>query len=34
MLETLHNNQVLMKFVNAIIWIIPGILFTSAKNQK
>ena len=34
MLEAIFKNQVLMTFVIASIWIIPGILFTSATNRK
>ncbi len=34
MLETLFKNQVLMTFVIASIWIIPGILVTSAAKRK
>ena len=34
MLETILRNQVLITFVIAIIWIIPGILFASATNRK
>ena len=34
MIETVFKNQVLMTFVIASIWIIPGILFTFATNRK
>ena len=34
MIETVFKNQVLMTFVIAGIWIIPGILFTLATNRK
>ena len=34
MLETVFKNQVLMTFIIASIWIIPGILFTFATNRK
>ena len=34
MIETVFKNQVLMTFVIAIIWMIPGILFTFATNRK
>ena len=34
MIETIFRNQVLMTFVIAGIWIIPGILFTFATNRK
>ena len=34
MLEAIFKNQVLMTFVIASIWIIPGILFTLATNRK
>ena len=34
MIETIFKNQVLMTFVIASIWIIPGILFTLATNRK
>ena len=33
-LETIFRNQVLMTFIIAGIWVIPGILFTSATNRK
>ena len=34
MIETIFKNQVLMTFVIASVWIIPGILFTLATNRK
>ena len=34
MLETIFKNQLLMSFVIASIWIIPGVLFTLATNRK
>ena len=34
MLELIFRNQVLMTFVIASIWIIPGILFASATKRK
>ncbi len=34
MLETLFKNQFLMSFVIACVWLIPGLLFTSATNRK
>ena len=34
MLKAVFENQVLMTFVIAGFWIIPGILFTSATNRK
>ena len=34
MLETIFKNQVLMTFLIASIWIIPGLLFTLATNSK
>ncbi len=34
MIETVFRNQVLMTFIIASIWVIPGILFTYATNRK
>ena len=34
MIETVFKNQVLMTFLIASIWIIPGILFTFATDRK
>ncbi len=34
MIETIFKNQVVMTFVIASIWIIPGILFIIATNRK
>ena len=34
MIEAIFKNQVLMTFLIASIWIIPGILFTLATNRK
>ena len=34
MLDTIFKNQVLMTFLIASIWIIPGLLFTLATNRK
>ncbi len=34
MLESVFKNQVLMSFVIASIWVIPGILFTFLTNRK
>ena len=34
MLDTIFKNQVLMTFLIASIWIIPGFLFTLATNRK
>ena len=34
MLETIFKNQVLMTFIIGFIWVIPGLLFTSATNSK
>ena len=34
MIETIFKNQVLMTFIIASIWIIPGIIFTLATNRK
>ena len=34
MLETVFKNEVLMTFVIAGLWIIPGFVFASATNRK
>ena len=34
MLESIIKNQVLMTFLIASVWIIPGFIFTSASNKK
>ncbi len=34
MLELIFKNQVLMTFIIASFWIIPGLLFSSATTQK
>ncbi len=34
MLETIFKNQVLMSFIIACIWTIPGIVFISATKHK
>ena len=34
MIEAVFKNQVLMTFVIASFWIIPGILFIFATNRK
>tara|TARA_B100000945_G_C19826620_1_gene343012 strand:- start:34 stop:198 length:165 start_codon:yes stop_codon:yes gene_type:complete len=34
MIENVFKNQVFMTFVIASIWIIPGLIFTTATNQK
>ena len=34
MFETIFKNQVLMTFVIASIWIVPGLVFASATNLK
>ena len=34
MFETVFKNQVLMTFVIAFAWLIPGIIFTLATKRK
>ena len=34
MIKAVFENQVLMTFVIAGFWIIPGIIFTSVTNRK
>tara|TARA_Y100001968_G_C18945142_1_gene520602 strand:- start:436 stop:597 length:162 start_codon:yes stop_codon:yes gene_type:complete len=34
MLETVFKNQIWMTFIIGSIWVVPGIIFTSATNRK
>ena len=34
MFQSIFKNQVLMTSMIAILWIVPGIIFTSATNRK
>ena len=34
MFESFFKNQVLMSIIISLVWLVPGLLFTIATNQK